>query len=132
MKRADNGGAFMNKEGKVIIKNMEFLLKELHKEWDRTGEIKANVAISLEEIENTHKKLIERISIVQDAAENESMSFNECIQLSKECYVLLRMIKKIKMEEEKANMKGIDIVISVQMDKEELRYYKEIFKEECK
>lgn len=108
----------MNKEGKVIIKNMEFLLKELHKEWDRTGEIKANVAISLEEIENTHKKLIERISIVQDAAENESMSFNECIQLSKECYVLLRMIKKIKMEEEKANMKGIDIVISVQMDKE--------------
>ena len=132
MKRADNGGVFMNKEGKVIIKNMEFLLKELHKEWDRTGEMKANVAISLEEIENIRKKLIERISIVQDAAENESMSFNECVQLSKECYVLLRMIKKIKMEEEKANKKGIDIVISIPMDKEELKYYKEIFKEECK
>lgn len=132
MKRADNGGVLMNKEGKVIIKNMEFLLKELHKEWDRTGEMKANVAISLEEIENIRKKLIERISIVQDAAENESMSFNECVQLSKECYVLLRMIKKIKMEEEKANKKGIDMVISIPMDKEELKYYKEIFKEECK
>ena len=122
----------MNKEGKVIIKNMEFLLKELHKEWDRTGEMKANVAISLEEIENIRKKLIERISIVQDAAENESMSFNEYVQLSKECYVLLRMIKKIKVEEEKANKKGVDMVISVPMDKEELKYYKEIFKEECK
>ena len=122
----------MNKEGKVIIKNMEFLLKELHKEWDRTGEIKANVVISLEEIENIRKKLIERISIVQEAAENESMSFNECIQLSKECYVLLRIAKKIKMKEEKANKKDIDMEISVPMDKEELKYYKEIFKEECK
>ena len=122
----------MKKDDKEFVNDMEFIMKELHKEWDRTGEMKANVAISLEEIENIRKKLIERISIVQDAAENESMSFNECIQLSKECYVLLRMIKKIKLEEEKANKKGIDMVISIPMDKEELKYYKEIFKDECK
>lgn len=35
----------MGKQNKEIIDNMEFLMKELHKEWDRTGAVKASVFI---------------------------------------------------------------------------------------
>ena len=29
----------MKSDSTTVIKNMEFLVKELHKEWDRSGEI---------------------------------------------------------------------------------------------
>jgi hypothetical protein len=35
----------MGKQNKEIIVNMEFLMKDLHKEWDRTGAAKASVFI---------------------------------------------------------------------------------------
>ena len=41
----------MGKQNKEIIDNMEFLMKELHKEWDRTGADKASVSISLNNVE---------------------------------------------------------------------------------
>jgi len=37
----------MGKQNKEIIDNMEFLMKELHKEWDRTGAVKASVLYPL-------------------------------------------------------------------------------------
>ena len=41
----------MKSDSTTVIKNMEFLVKELHKEWDRSGVTKASVIISLEEVE---------------------------------------------------------------------------------
>ena len=35
----------MGKQNKEIIDNMQFLMKELHQEWDRTGAVKASVFI---------------------------------------------------------------------------------------
>ena len=40
----------MKSDSTTVIKNMEFLVKELHKEWDRSGASKASVIISLEEV----------------------------------------------------------------------------------
>ena len=40
----------MKSDSTTVIKNMEFLVKELHKEWDRSGTSKASVIISLEEV----------------------------------------------------------------------------------
>ena len=37
----------MKSDSTTIIKNMEFLMKELHKEWDRSGAPKASVFISI-------------------------------------------------------------------------------------
>ena len=37
----------MKSDSTTVIKNMEFLVKELHKEWDRSGASKASVIISL-------------------------------------------------------------------------------------
>ena len=37
----------MKSDSTTVIKNMEVLVKELHKEWDRSGVTKASVIISL-------------------------------------------------------------------------------------
>ena len=41
----------MKSDSTTVIKNMEFLVKELHKEWDRSGASKASVIITLEEVD---------------------------------------------------------------------------------
>lgn len=91
----------MGKQKKEIIDNMEFLMKELHKEWDRTGAAKASVFISLDDVEEVHKKILLRITKQQHEAETGNISFKKSVRLSKECYVLLRLIRKIKTEEHK-------------------------------
>ena len=60
----------MGKQNKEIIDNMEFLMKELHKEWDRTGAVKASVFISLEEVEDVNKVILLRIAKQQKEVEN--------------------------------------------------------------
>ena len=45
----------------TVIKNMEFLVKELHKEWDRSGASKASVIISIEEVDGINDKIKEII-----------------------------------------------------------------------
>lgn len=45
----------MKSDSTTVIKNMEFLVKELHKEWDRSGASKASVIISLEEVDGIGK-----------------------------------------------------------------------------
>ena len=49
----------MKSDSTTVIKNMEFLVKELHKEWDRSGASKASVIISLEEVDGINDKLKE-------------------------------------------------------------------------
>jgi len=48
----------MGKQNKEIIDNMEFLMKELHKEWDRSGANKASVFISLNEVEDVNRTIL--------------------------------------------------------------------------
>lgn len=118
----------MNRDGKEIINNMEFLINELHKEWDISGVTKAPVIISFEEIEKVNKVLIMRIAKTQALVEDETMTFKESICLSKECYVLLRLARKIKEKEDKTKQKAMDMLeFSVPVDKEELELFKEMF-----
>lgn len=118
----------MNRDGKEIINNMEFLINELHKEWDISGITKAPVIISFEEIEKVNKVLIMRIAKTQALAEEETMTFKESICLSKECYVLLRLARKIKDKEDKTKQKSMDMLeFSVPLDKEELELFKVMF-----
>ena len=48
----------MKSDSTTVIKNMEFLVKELHKEWDRAGASKASVIISLEEVDGINDKSV--------------------------------------------------------------------------
>ena len=42
----------MGKQKNEIVENMDFLMNELHKEWDRSGAVKASVFISLNDVED--------------------------------------------------------------------------------
>nr|WP_294485165.1 hypothetical protein [uncultured Anaerosporobacter sp.] len=117
----------MNKDGKEIVNNMEVLMKELHKEWDRSGVTKASVVISIEEVEKVNKVLKMRIAKAQALAVEKMMTFKENIFLSRDCYVLLRLARKIKAKEDKTNKKAMDLEFSVELDKEELKLFKEMF-----
>ena len=115
------------KKTNSIDKTMEFLMSELHKEWDRTGATKASVLISLEEVEEVNKTLVATIMKRQEQAD-KAIGFKECVRLSKENYILLRLARKIKKEEDRTNKLALGLEFEVALDKEELKLFKGIFK----
>ena len=117
----------MGKQNKEIIDNMEFLMKELHKEWDRSGANKASVFISLDEVEEVNKTLLLRIAKQQKEAETGDITFKKSVKLSKACYILLRLARKIKAEEHKSYNNGTCYEFEVALDKDELKLFKEMF-----
>ncbi len=114
------------------IKNMdqamEFLMSELHKEWDRTGATKASVLISLEEVDGVNKRFVEVISKRQKQSE-KAIDFKECVRLSRENYILLRLAKKVRKEEIRANKVSNGFEFEVDLDKEELKLFKTMFQD---
>ena len=122
----------MGKQNKEIIDNMEFLMKELHKEWDRTGAVKASGFISLEEVEDVNKVILLRIAKQQKEVENGDITFKKSVRLSRECYVLLRLARKIKTEEHRTYRNGTCYEFEVALDKDELKLFKEMFGEKVK
>jgi len=113
--------------GNDIMKELEFLMKELHKEWECSGAAKATVIIGIEEVEEVNRTLAEKIITKQQVLEKDEMTFRESIQLSRENFVLLRMAKKIKAREDKINKKGMDWEFSIPLDKEEFKLFKSMF-----
>ena len=65
------------KKTNSIDKTMEFLMSELHKEWDRTGATKASVLISLEEVEEVNKTLVATIMKRQDDMLTSHLNIND-------------------------------------------------------
>lgn len=113
--------------GNDIIEDMEFLVKELHNEWERSGAVKAAVIIGIEEATEVNQALTAKIIKKQRLLENDALSFRESMALSKENFILLRMVKKIKAKEEKANKSGLDREFAVPRDKEEFKLFKTMF-----
>lgn len=117
----------MGKQNKEIIANMEFLMKELHKEWDRAGANKASVFISLDEVEEVNKTILLRIAKKQKEAEKGDITFKQSVRLSRECYILLRLARKIKTGETKSYRDGTCYEFEVALDKDEWKLFKEMF-----
>lgn len=115
----------------VIEKDMEFLLKELHKEWDRSGVTKASVTISIDEADEVNQALVLAIAKRQEQAE-KALDFKECIRLSRENYILLRLARKVKKQEDRCNKLAMDLEFEVQMDKEEYKLFKTMFGDKVK
>lgn len=116
--------------GREVTKNMEYLLKLLHKEWERSGRTKAEVSIHIDDAKAVHTVLGQEILQRQKALETEDMSFKESLELSKENFVLLRLVKKLKKAEEKAVKKAADKVFAVELDKDEYKLFSLLIKTE--
>ena len=119
----------MKSDSTTVIKNMEFLVKELHKEWDRSGVTKASVIISLEEVDGINDKLKEIIYQTQKSVDEDGLTFKQSIAKSKECYVLLRVVRKIAKKKDKCEKQVIDNEFAIELDKDELKLFKGLFAE---
>lgn len=111
---------------KEVRKDMEYLVKLLHREWERSGKTKAAVTVQLMDVPEIEQRMAKVIQDKQKQLENEELSFKQSMELSKNNFVLLRLIKKIKKAEEKTVKKGLDIEFSVELDKEEYKLFVDI------
>ena len=115
----------MNKEKDQIMKNMEFLMTELHKEWERSGKTRAVVIINVSQTEAVNKHLVDVIQKNTGTLGDKDLDFEESVAYTRENYVLLRMLKKVKVAEDKLKeRKGEEF--SVELDKEEYRLFQEV------
>ena len=111
---------------KEVRKDMEYLVKLLHKEWERSGKTKAAVAVRLVDVPEIEKRMAGVIADKQKQLENEELTFKQSMELSKNNFVLLRLVKKVKKAEEKTMKKGLDTEFSVELDKEEYKLFVDI------
>lgn len=109
--------------GKETVKNMEYLVKLLHKEWERSGRTKAEVSIDITDKNKVGAKLTAEIQERQKQLEAVGMDFKECMALSKENFILLRLVKKIKKAEDRAGHREDAVSFTVEMDKEEYKLF---------
>lgn len=119
----------MNKTtGKETVKNMEHLVKLLHKEWERSGRTKAEVSIDITDKNKVGAKLTVEIQERQKQLETAGMDFKECMALSKENFILLRLARKIKKAEDRAGRRENAVSFTVEMDKEEYKLFSMLIK----
>lgn len=111
---------------KEVRKDMEYLVKLLHKEWERSGKTKAAVTVRLVDVPEIEKRMAGVIADKQKNLENEELTFKQSMELSKNNFVLLRLVKKVKKAEEKTMKKGLDTEFSVELDKEEYKLFVDI------
>ncbi len=111
---------------KEVRKDMEYLVKLLHKEWERSGKTKAAVTVRLVDVPEIEKRMAGVIADKQKYLENEELTFKQSMELSKNNFVLLRLVKKVKKAEEKTMKKGLDTEFSVELDKEEYKLFVDI------
>lgn len=109
--------------GKEIARNMEHLLKLLHREWERSGRTGAQVSLKMEDVKEVKARLAGEIQKKQVQLDIEEMTFTQSMELSKENFVLLRLAKKVKKAADKAECKVEDIYFTVELDKEEYKLF---------
>ncbi len=105
--------------GKEIVRYMEYLVKLLHKEWERSGRTKAEVKIALADADEIEKRFGAAIQKKQRQLEMQELTFQQSMELSKRNFVILRLVKKIRKEKDKANRKELELEFTVELDQEE-------------
>lgn len=118
----------MSKKNKMdkVLKNMEYLIKELQKEWDESKETNHTIMLSVDQAKVVRTKLQEHITYIGEMLEHDDvLSFKESMQFCKQNYVTLRLGRKIIAEHEKLKSSGED-VMRLPLDREEYKAYREI------
>ena len=114
--------------GKETVKNMEHLVKLLHEEWERSGRTKAEVSIDIADKRAMETRLAGEIQARQGQLETAGMDFKECMELSKENFILLRLARKIKKAADRAERREDAVSFTVEMDEEEYKLFSMLIK----
>ena len=109
-------------------KEMEYVLKFLEREWERTGETKEVQVIGLREISLVNFEIERKIKENKEQLSLD-ISFRNSLKLTRENYVLLRLARKIKAEKDKADQDN-QRWFYVGLDVEEYELYIKITEDE--
>lgn len=118
-----------NKQNENLVqREMEYVLKLLEREWERTGETKEVQVIGLREISLVNSQIERK---VRENKEQLSLdiSFRDSLELTRENYILLRLAKKIKAKKDKADRDN-QRWFYVGLDVEEYEVYVKIAEDE--
>lgn len=109
-----------------IEKNMEFLIKELQKEWDVSKETKHRVTISVKDARRVRIRVQQQIANMGEMLHSQSdMSFKESMKLCRANYVTLRVARKLIAGQNAAEAAG-EAEYTVAFDKEEFRSFRKL------
>ena len=110
-----------------IEKNMEFLIKELQKEWDVSKETKHRVTISVKDARRVRIKVQQQIADMGEMLHSQSdMSFKESMKLCRANYVTLRVARKLIAGQNAAEESG-EVEYTIAFDKEEFSFFRSLF-----
>ena len=73
--------------------------------------------------------VVEHIYQTQKSVDEDELTFKQSIAKSKECYVLLRVVRKIAKKKDKYEKQAIDNEFAIELDKDELKLFKGLFAE---
>lgn len=109
-----------------IEKNMEFLIKELQKEWDVSKETKHRVTISVKDARRVRIRVQQQIADMGEILHNQSdMSFKESMKLCRANYVTLRIARKLIAGQNAAEAAG-EAEYTIAFDKEEFSCFRKL------
>ena len=109
-----------------IEKNMEFLIKELQKEWDVSKETKHRVTISVKDARRVRIKVQQQITDMGEMLHSQSdMSFMESMKLCRANYVTLRVARKLIAGQNAAEESG-EVEYTIAFDKEEFGCFRKL------
>ena len=109
-----------------IEKNMEFLIKELQKEWDVSKETKHRVTISVKDARRVRIKVQQQIADMGEMLHSQSdISFKESMKLCRANYVTLRVARKLIAGQNAAEESG-EVEYTIAFDKEEFSCFRKL------
>ena len=109
-----------------IEKNMEFLIKELQKEWDVSKETKHRVTISVKDARRVRIKVQQQIADMGEMLHSQSdISFKESMKLCRANYVTLRVARKLTAGQNAAEAAG-EAEYTIAFDKEEFSCFRKL------
>lgn len=112
-----------------IEKNMEFLIKELQKEWDVSKETKHRVTISAKDARRVRIRVQQQIADMGEMLHSQSnMSFKESMKLCRANYVTLRVARKLIAGQNAAEAAG-EAEYTIAFDKEEFSCFRKLASE---
>lgn len=110
-------------------KNMEFLIRELQKEWDASKQTRHTITLSVKEAEQVCIRAGQKIADMGEMLQKEEgLSFKDSIRLCKKNYVMLRAARKLIAGRNKAEASGKP-EYGIAFDKEEYSCYRRLAKE---
>ena len=109
-----------------IEKNMEFLIKELQKEWDVSKESKHRVTISAMDARRVRIRVQQQIADMGEMLHSQAnMSFKESMKLCRANYVTLRVARKLIAGQNAAEAAG-ETEYTIAFDKEEFSCFRKL------